>query len=268
MITAPSSSGLVIEALPAFTDNYLWLIHDGHAAGIVDPGDAAVVQAAILARHLELRTILVTHHHADHTGGIKALKAATGARVIGPAMEASRIPLLDQPMQDGELVAWAAPALQLQAITVPGHTAGHMAYYAAEQGWLLCGDTLFSAGCGRLFEGTAAQMYASLQRLAALPDDTRVYCAHEYTLANLRFARAAEPGNAAIVAALADAEAAHVAQRPTVPSTLRHERATNPFLRCAQPELAAGFAARSGESSHDPVRIFAALRRWKDGFRA
>jgi hydroxyacylglutathione hydrolase len=206
-------------ALPAFEDNYLWLLHDGRQALVVDPGDAAPVAEALARLGLRLACILVTHHHGDHTGGVAALREATGARVHGPARE--RIPEPFVPQADGDVVQ--ALGLSWRVIDVPGHTAGHIAYFCPDVDGaplLFCGDTLFSGGCGRLFEGTPAQMLASLDALAALPTDTRVCCAHEYTLSNLRFARAVEPGNLA----LAEYQAA--ARRPvgTHPPRLRHAR--------------------------------------------
>lgn len=259
MITRTSGAPLRVDRLPAFTDNYIWLVHDTTDAVVIDPGDAAVVTAALARRALTLRAILVTHHHPDHTGGVATLKTQTGATVYAPAAEATRIAGVDQPVVDNQELAFALPALTLRVLAVPGHTLGHVAYYAAAHAWLFCGDTLFSGGCGRLFEGSAAQMYASLQRLAALPADTRVYCAHEYTVANLRFAHALEPGNPQVRAALADAEARRHAGQATVPSTIGIERAINPFLRC-------GTASATVDPTPAAVEIFAARRRQKDAF--
>ncbi|MEO7160988.1 MAG: hydroxyacylglutathione hydrolase, partial [Polaromonas sp.] len=185
--------------IPAFADNYLWLLHDGKRALVVDPGDAAPVLRALKQSALQLESILVTHHHADHTGGVDALREATGATVYGPATE--RIPLPSKPLREGDTVH--ALGLEFQVLDVPGHTAGHIAFYTPDMDGkplLFCGDTLFSGGCGRLFEGTPAQMLASLDKLAALPGATRVCCTHEYTLANLRFALAVEPDNAELAA--------------------------------------------------------------------
>ncbi|TAM11387.1 MAG: hydroxyacylglutathione hydrolase [Nevskiaceae bacterium] len=257
MITRTPGATLRVERLPAFTDNYIWLIHDDTDAIVVDPGDAAVTIAALTRYGVKLRAILVTHHHPDHTGGVLALKARTGATVYAPAAEAGRIAGIDHAVTDGESLAFTAPALVgVQVLAVPGHTLGHVAYHDPANGWLFCGDTLFSGGCGRLFEGTAAQMYASLQRLAALPGDTQVYCAHEYTVANLRFAHALEPENPRVGAALANAEAQRSRGAATVPSTIQAERAINPFLRC---DAATPTAA---------IEIFAARRRQKDAFTA
>lgn len=268
MITRRIPAAPTITGLPAFADNYIWLLDDGHAAAVVDPGDAEVVMDALQSRNLALRAILVTHHHQDHTGGIAVLKTRTHATVYAPAAEVGRIPDVDRPLRDGdriELPLATAPTLEVMA--VPGHTAGHIAYFAAATGWLFCGDTLFSAGCGRIFEGTAAQMHASLQRLAALPDATKVYCAHEYTLANLRFAAAVEPGSVTVTDALAAATARRAANQPTVPTTIGREKSMNPFLRCADPALAEAVRRHDGKPDAATVEVFAALRRWKDGFR-
>jgi hydroxyacylglutathione hydrolase len=252
-------------ALPAFADNYIWMLHDAKQALVVDPGDARVVFDALSQRSLQLHSILVTHHHADHTGGVDELREATSARVLGPASE--RIPQPFAPLREGDQPE--AMGITWQVIDVPGHTAGHIAYYAedAPGGPLLfCGDTLFSAGCGRLFEGTPAQMSASLAKLEALPAHTRVCCTHEYTLANLRFARAVEPGNAELRAYEAHCMQLRERGEPTLPSTLERERQINPFLRCHLPEIV--HAAQSHQSdAQDRVSVFAALREWKNNFR-
>ncbi|MDE2148898.1 MAG: hydroxyacylglutathione hydrolase [Gammaproteobacteria bacterium] len=256
-----------ILALPAFSDNYIWLIHDGTHAAVVDPGDAEPVRAALAEHGLRLRAVLVTHHHADHVGGVAELAATARAAVYGPASERARLPLLDVALQDGQSFELAEPgALHFTTITVPGHTRGHIALYERDRGWLFCGDTLFAAGCGRLFEGSPQQMYASLSRLAALPGHCQVFCAHEYTLANLAFAQAVEPDNRALTTMLAHANAQRAACRPTLPSRLSDERAVNPFLRCRQPAVIASARAH-GADSDDPAAVFAALRRWKDVFR-
>jgi len=250
--------------LPAFTDNYIWLLHDGHDALVVDPGDARPVVDALQREGLRLQAILVTHHHPDHTAGVDALRDATGATVWGPARERIPEPLIR--VQGGERVS--ALGLDFKVIDVPGHTAGHIAYYgAASQGapLLFCGDTLFSGGCGRLFEGTPAQMLASLDALAALPGDSRVCCTHEYTLANLRFAMAAEPDNTTLSRHYATCQTLRDQQRPTLPSTLALELQINPFLRSRLPALikaAQTFDARAS----DEVSVFAALRQWKNQF--
>lgn len=252
-------------ALPAFADNYIWMVQGGREALVVDPGDAHPVRQALREASATLAAILVTHHHPDHTGGIVELRAETGARVIGPASE--RIAGITEPVRGGDRVL--ALDLAFDVIDVPGHTAGHVAYWCADLGGepvLFCGDTLFSAGCGRLFEGTPAQMFDSLRRLAALPGSTRVCCTHEYTLANLRFARAVEPGNPALQAHQARCEALRASGQPTLPSTLSLERAINPFLRTDQPEPAAA-ARQRDPSACDPLAVFTTLRSWKNEFR-
>jgi len=252
-------------ALPAFTDNYIWMLHDGTDAVVVDPGEAAPVLSALDERQLALSGILVTHHHGDHVGGVDELRARLKGAVYGPKRE--RIPEPFVAVADGDRVDLLG--LRFEVIEVPGHTAGHVAYFHAGRDGapiLFCGDTLFSGGCGRLFEGTAEQMHASLARLASLPGDTRVCCAHEYTLSNLKFARAVEPGNAALVRYNADCESTRAAGRPTLPSTIAVERAINPFLRCDRPEVTAS-ARTQGARSAEGSEVFAALRRWKNEFR-
>ena len=260
--------------LPAFSDNYLWLLHDGRRAIVVDPGDAEPVLAALQRLALPLQAILVTHHHGDHVGGVAQLRAATGAVVYGPARE--NIPGPFVPVRQGDQVQ--ALGLQFCVIDVPGHTAGHIAYFSdgksadgsgagTDAPLLFCGDTLFSGGCGRLFEGTPAQMLQSLDALAALPGSTQVCCAHEYTLSNLRFACSVEPGNAALLAYQARCEQLRAHQQPTLPSTLAQERAINPFLRTREAAVAA--AAQRFAPSTDPgdaVAVLAALRKWKNEF--
>jgi hydroxyacylglutathione hydrolase len=250
--------------IPAFTDNYLWLLHDGKYALVVDPGEAAPVQQALAQHGLQLTAILVTHHHADHTGGVAALRDATGAQVYGPATEA--IPAPYTPLREGDAVQ--ALGLDFQVLDVPGHTAGHIAFYAPDvdgQPLLFCGDTLFSGGCGRLFEGTPAQMLASLDKLAALPGATRVCCTHEYTLGNLRFALAAEPDNADLQAYQAHCQRLREQGLPTLPSSIAQELLINPFLRTRQASLVAA-ARRLDASADDDIAIFAALRQWKNQF--
>ena len=254
---------LRVIAVPAFNDNYLWLVHDGVHAAVVDPGDAAPILAALAAHGLTLTAILLTHHHADHIAGVPALLAHAAVPVFGPRGEA--IATVSEPLGEGERIAVPGLDLQLSVLDVPGHTAGHIAYVGA--GRLFCGDTLFGAGCGRLFEGTPAQMAASLAKLAELPDDTQVYCAHEYTLANLRFAAAAEPGNPAIAARGAADGARRARGEPTIPSTIGLEKATNPFLRYTEPALQANLLALGKiPAGANALDCFAALRRWKNTF--
>lgn len=249
-------------AISAFSDNYIWAIHNDRHCIIVDPGDAAPVQRWLDQHGLALSAILITHHHPDHVGGVTALCQDRPVPVYGPAQE--QIPLRDHALEDGDRVQLAAPTLELEVIAVPGHTLGHIAFYAKEPGWLFCGDTLFAAGCGRLFEGTPEQMQASLERLAALPDDTKVFCAHEYTLSNLTFASTVSPTDPAVAARLQQVRELRKAGRITLPSTIGEERRTNPFLRAAEPQLLAAAAQHWGETFSGPVAAFAALRRWKD----
>lgn len=257
-------------ALPAFADNYVWMLHDGHEALVVDPGEAAPVIQALRARGLELTGILVTHHHGDHVGGLTELQTLLRGSVFATGDEA--IPGPHQGVHDGDTVHWNG--LSFQVLSVPGHTAGHVAYYCEQPGdaagtpLLFCGDTLFSGGCGRLFEGTPAQMLASLDRLATLPGDTRVCAAHEYTLSNLRFARHVDPDNTALAAYEAQCEARRAAGQPTLPSTIEIERHINPFLRAREPALAASLRDHGRlTAGADAVAVFTALREWKNVYR-
>lgn len=257
---------LEVSPVRAFSDNYLWLIHapsNRREVVAVDPGDADAVEAALSQDGLTLRTILVTHHHADHVGGVEALARRHAVPVFGPARE--RLPCDVRPLDDGESVSLADLGLEFRVMAVPGHTLGHVAYYG--HGALFCGDTLFSAGCGRLFEGTPAQMLDSLDRIAALPDATRVFCAHEYTLGNLRFAAAVEPGNADVLETLEAVRALRARDGITLPTTLGHERRINPFLRCREPAVRAAAEARAGAPLPAAADVFAVIRAWKDGYR-
>ena len=259
-----------LTPLPAFDDNYLWLLDNGREALVVDPGDAGPVAAALDARGLTLAGILLTHHHGDHVGGVQALRPRLQGPVYGPAHE--KLPEPVQRLSGGDVVELLG--LRFAVMDVPGHTAGHIAYFAPQAGaggpLLFCGDTLFSGGCGRVFEGTPAQMHASLQSLAALPPDTRVCCAHEYTLSNLRFAREVDPANAALADYAAHCEAERAASRPTLPARLGTELRINPFLRCAEPALLAAarrHAPLKLPAGPSPVDVFATLREWKNTFR-
>lgn len=248
-----------IVRIPAFKDNYIWLLRKGAMAAVIDPGAADPVLEVLDREGLSLAAILITHHHADHQGGVAGLLDRHQAEVIGPAAE--RITGLTRRLHGGETIT--ACETSFAVLAVPGHTLGHLAYYGA--GCLFCGDTLFAGGCGRVFEGTPAQMAESLARLAALPNDTAVYCAHEYTEANLRFALAVEPNNAVLRERAAEVAAARARGCATVPSTIGIEKASNPFLRCAEPEVIA--AARSrGATAEDPVSVFSVIREWKNAF--
>ncbi len=266
-MTTLQHHALTVVAVPAFRDNYLWLLHDGCNAAVIDPGDAAPILAALDAHKLSLTAILLTHHHADHIGGVPALLRRAKVPVYGP--RADGIAAVELPLAEGDRVAVPGLDLSLRVLDVPGHTLGHIAYVreGGEAPWLFCGDTLFAGGCGRLFEGTPGQMASSLAKLAALPDATLVFCAHEYTLANLRFAQAVEPGNRALRERIAGETAKRERGIPTVPSTVGLEKATNPFLRSEQPEIIASLR-RAGrlEPGAGPGAAFAALRAWKNTF--
>jgi hydroxyacylglutathione hydrolase len=242
-------SRLEIARIPVLSDNYVWLVHEpgsGETA-VIDPAVAGPVLTEARERGWRITQIWNTHWHPDHTGGNEEIKAATGAVVTGPAAEAGRIPTLDRLVRGGDTVSLGS--VQAQVLEVPAHTAGHIAYHLPTEAAAFVGDTLFAMGCGRLFEGSAEQMYDNLQRLAALPPETRVYCAHEYTLSNARFAVTVEPENEALRSRLGEVEAARAAGEATVPTTIALERATNPFIRASS------------------VEAFAERRRGKDLFR-
>ena len=241
------------------------MLHDGVNALVVDPGQAEPVLAAVSKSSLRLRGILVTHHHADHVGALAQLRPHCSGPVYGPAREA--IEGLDERLEDG--ASFELLGRQFEVIDVPGHTAGHIAFFAPavqadSDPLLFCGDTLFSGGCGRLFEGTAEQMHHSLMRLALLPGDTRVCCAHEYTLSNLRFARTIEPANEALRRYESWCQSQRQQNLPTLPSTVALEREINPFMRCAERAVAAAVPAVDAQ---DPIAVFAALRQWKNEFQ-
>jgi hydroxyacylglutathione hydrolase len=251
---------LEIVPLRAFKDNYIWTLRDQRSAAVVDPGEAGPVKEYLAREGLSLAAILATHHHPDHVGGIAELVRAKRVPVFGPKGEP--IPELTHPLGEGDTVTIAELGASFSVLDIPGHTRAHVAYYGL--GSLFCGDTLFACGCGRVFEGTAEQMVASLAKLAALPDATQVYCGHEYTLANIKFARAVEPGNAELAAREARAQKLRDAGLPTLPSTLGEERATNPFLRCVEPAVVESANKYLGARIADPVRVFAAIREWKN----
>jgi hydroxyacylglutathione hydrolase len=267
-----ADAALNVFPVPAFKDNYIWLITRGaitrgSVAVVVDPGDATPVEAVLRERGLELGAILLTHHHADHVGGVAALLASRSNAIDVYGPRAENIAGVSIPLDDGAGVTLDSIGLAFDVIAVPGHTRGHIAYYGAgEPPLLFCGDTMFAAGCGRLFEGTAAQMHASLSRLAALPGETRVYCAHEYTQANLRFARTVEPDSPALIERERSVAATRAKQQPSLPSTITLERATNPFLRGDERVVRDAAERHSPGAGASSLSAFTALRRWKDSF--
>jgi len=252
-----------IQSLRAFEDNYIWLLREGRRVVVVDPGDEAPVLRYLAEEDADLAAILLTHHHGDHTGGVAGLLARHSVPVFGPAGES--IAGVSVPLREGDKIALPDFAAGLKVIDVPGHTRGHIAYYG--EGALFCGDTMFACGCGRLFEGTAAQMWSSLGKLAALPPETGVYCAHEYTESNIRFALAVESGNAALLTRAGRVAELRRNLQQTVPFALAEELATNPFLRSAQPEVARAAERHCGTALPGATEVFAALREWRNGFR-
>jgi hydroxyacylglutathione hydrolase len=252
---------LEISAIPAFEDNYIWLLRENSAAAEVDPGDAEPVLSELERAGLELSAILITHHHWDHTGGVEDLIAAfPAARVFAPRDR--RIPCVTDRVAEGTEVQVPRLGTHYQVMEVPGHTASHIAYWG--NGRLFCGDTLFAAGCGRVFDGTFEQLAASLQRIAALPPETLLYCAHEYTLANLGFAAWVEPDSTAVAARTADARQRREKGQPTVPSRVADELATNPFVRTQVADVKAAAERYAGRPLATSADVFTALRRWKD----
>lgn len=253
---------LDIVLVPALSDNYVYLLHDAAsgATAVVDPGEVAPVEAALAEHGWKLTHILNTHHHADHIDGNETLKAKYGATLVGPKSEESRIDGMDVTVSEGDTYDFAGHTAQV--FETPGHTTGHIAFYFADSDALFCGDTLFSLGCGRMFEGTPAQFWDSLSKLRALPDSTRIYCGHEYTTANAKFALSVDGDNAALKARAAEIDELRAAGKPTVPSLLGQEKAINPFLRADDPAIAAAV----GKAGADPVEVFAAVRKGKDNF--
>ena len=257
---------LRIEPISAFRDNYIWLLQtEGQDLGVVvDPGDWRPVKAELQSRGLSLGAIVVTHHHPDHTAGIPKLVETTELPVYGPARET--IPYRSHALADGDRFAIEILGVEFEVLDIPGHTAGHIALYCPRHQFILTGDTLFSVGCGRLFEGSPRQMRDSLARLRELPDETRVYCGHEYTLKNIEFALAVEPDNADLRRRRDEALAQRERGEPTLPSTIGTEKKTNPFLRWDVPSVRIAAERHAGRELADEVDVFAAIRRWKDGF--
>ncbi len=256
-----------ILALHAFEDNYIWLLRADGCVAVVDPGDAAPVFGHLRKSGDRLCAVLATHHHGDHVGGLTEILDRFPVPVFGPGME--NIPGVDHPLAGGEHIVVPQIGLELEVIAVPGHTRGHIAYYGPSlgpHGAVFCGDTLFGAGCGRLFEGTPAQMKESLAKLAALPAPTLVYCAHEYTQSNLRFALAVEPGSVAVQLRSEQVAADRAAGRATIPTCIEAELETNPFLRWDAPAVRAAAASRLGHVPADAVETFTAIREWKNRF--
>jgi len=254
---------LVVEIIPVLTDNYVYLLHEpiSGATAAVDPAVAAPVLERLAARGWSLSHILITHHHSDHTGGVADLAGHTGCAVVGSGRDAARLPPLTIEVSERDTFLLGSTAAMV--LSVPGHTTNHLAFWIPDSHALFCGDVLFSLGCGRLFEGTAAEMWASLCKLRDLPPETLVYCGHEYTAANGRFARLVERDNHALQLRLEEVESQRAKGKPTVPSTIASERAANPFLRADEPAVARAVGMEPGT---DPVRVLAELRRRKDVF--
>lgn len=253
---------LDIRQIPVLSDNFIYLVRETEsgAVGVVDPAVAEPVLEEAKKLGWTITHILNTHHHPDHVGGNMEIKEATGCVIVGPAHDPDRIPGMDVAVKDGDVFAFGNAKAEI--FFVPGHTRGHIAYWFKDDDALFCGDTLFSIGCGRLFEGTPQQMWTSLKRLRDLPPATRVYCAHEYTQSNIRFAVTVDPENEALRNREAEVKALRAAGKPSVPSLMGTERAANPFLRADAPELAAAI----GMAGRDPVDVFAEVRRRKDVF--
>tara|TARA_Y100001936_G_C16076739_1_gene674544 strand:+ start:1631 stop:2395 length:765 start_codon:yes stop_codon:yes gene_type:complete len=249
-----------IVPVSAFSDNYIWIIHDQHHAVVVDPGESKQVFKFLEQKKLKPIAILITHHHADHVGGNKELLQQFSVPVYGPANES--ISTVTHHLKEGDSIYLSELSIRFSILDVPGHTSGHIAYYGANL--LFCGDTLFSCGCGRLFEGTAQQMYISLNKLIRLPNRTKVYCSHEYTLSNINFARLIEPGNQVLKELEVSAKRQRALDRPTLPSTIEIEKSCNPFLRCNQEEIIHNSSKYIGQPLLDPISVFSVVREWKN----
>ena len=253
---------MAIHAVPAFKDNYIWVLEDGQHAVAVDPGDARPVHEFLDRTGLKLAAVLATHHHADHVGGLVELANRWRCPTFGPAHET--VAGLDHRLAEADRIVVPGLGLAMGVLDIPAHTAGHIAFVGEDV--VFCGDTLFACGCGRLFEGTAQQMVDSLGKLARLPGATRVFCGHEYTLANIAFAEAVEPGNRRLAERKAREAAKRARGEPTLPSTIAEELATNPFLRCGEPEVVASATRHAGRKLGSPVEVFAEIRAWKNSF--
>jgi len=256
---------LSIHPIRAFRDNYIWVIHNQYHAAVIDPGIASPVIDYLLSNKLRLIAILITHHHNDHTGGNAELLQSFDVPVYGPLNES--IETVSHPLREGDQVNLEEMSLNLKVLDTPGHTRGHIAYYGSNPfNVVFCGDTLFSCGCGRVFEGTAQQMYQSLQKLSQLPNDTLIFCTHEYTLGNIQFAKAVDPENASLINFEIDAQELRNLNIPTVPTTLTLEKKINPFIRCEQRKIIDSAQNFSGRLLSDPVKVFTVLREWKNNF--
>lgn len=251
-----------LHPIPAFSDNYIWTLSRDRQCLVVDPGESAPVEAWLAETGLALNTILITHHHFDHTGGLADLLQNHNPVVYGPASE--KIDHLNHRLAEGDCIS--VLGTEWRVLDVPGHTSGHIAYYSAQDEVLFCGDTLFSGGCGRLFEGTATQMSASLNKFATLPGDTRACPAHEYTLANLAFADAVEPDNSDLQQYLKQCEQLREKDQPTLPSSIEQELKINPFMRTDQDSVIHAARAHSGTECAEPAEVLAVIRNWKDNF--